>query len=482
MLAKLPIRIRLAVAFSIGLLLVLSLAATFVYLRVEDELNRALDASLAARGDDVGTLAEGSGTGEIDLGGVRSGEGESTFTQVLSPGGRVVQSTLAATERVLNREQIERARAAEISVDGLRVLGIEGESRVLAFPLDTGRGKAIAVVGATTSDREEALEGILGAFALGAPFALLLASGVGYLLGGRSLAPVEAMRIRAQGITFQGAGERLPMPVANDELQRLAETLNAMLDRVEAALLRERVFVADASHELRTPLAVLKSEIELVRRTGGSKEELEAALDSAAEEVDQLVRLAEDLLVIARADQGRLPIRRENVDVRGLLERVQSRYAESATRSRTEVAVDAGAAANFDLDPLRIEQALGNLIDNALRHGGGRVRMHSERSNEGDLVLSVSDSGPGFPPAFEDVAFERFSQASGARRDSGAGLGLSIVRAIALAHGGTADIKKDEPGWTTIRMVVPSASECEPAPHSAGRRSRRDRVWASPPP
>lgn len=455
---RLPIRIRLAAAFSVGLLVVLALAGTFVYLRVGDELSRALDASLAARADDIATLARSAGPGEIDLGGIKAGEGESSFTQLLSPSGGVVQSTLPANDQVLNREQLDSARVVEIRLDGLRVSGIEGESRVVALPLDTERRTLIAVVGATTSDREEALTGILRAFAVGAPFALVLASGVGYLLGGRSLAPVEAMRAQAQGITFEGGGERLPTPAANDELRRLAETLNAMLERVEAALQRERVFVSDASHELRTPLAILKSEIELVRRTGATKEELEVALDSAAEEVDQLVRLAEDLLVIARADQGRLRIRREAVEIRPLLERVRSRYVESGARAGSEIVVDADAVGSFDVDPLRVEQALGNLLDNALRHAAGTIRLYAEQTPQGQLVLAIGDEGPGFPPDFETVAFERFSQASGARSDTGAGLGLSIVRAIAVAHGGTATIAADAPAGATVRLVLPSGS------------------------
>jgi len=277
------------------------------------------------------------------------------------------------------------------------------------------------------------------------------------------------MRLRAEEITLEGAMERLPTPAARDELRTLAETLNAMLGRIEAVLKRERAFVSDASHELRTPLAILKSEIELVRRTGGSKEQLEAALDSAAEEVDQLVSLAEDLLVIARADQGRLPIRLEAVEIESLLTRVRSRYLDSAGGASAEITVEADAAGSFEIDPLRVEQALGNLLDNALRHGSGKVGLHAERTVQGELVLSVSDEGPGFPPEFENVAFERFSQASGARRDSGAGLGLSIVMAIAVAHGGTAAIATGERGGTTVRMVLPTN---HPSPRMMGAPDR----------
>ena len=453
---RLPIRVRLAASFSAGLLVVLALVGTFVYLRVGDELDRALDASLAARVDDVSTLVESAGPGQINLGGVREGEGESTFTQLLTPTGRVIESTLPVSSNVLTREQLRAAGVSEVRIEGTRVDGIEGESRVIGVPLEGDDRTLVALVGATTSDREEALSGIANALAVGTPFALLLASGFGYLLAKRSLAPVDDMRLRAEEITLEGAMERLPTPAARDELRTLAETLNAMLGRIEAVLQRERAFVSDASHELRTPLAILKSEIELVRRTGGSKEQLEAALDSAAEEVDQLVSLAEDLLVIARADQGRLPIRLEAVEIESLLTRVRSRYLDSAGGARAEITVEADAAGSFEIDPLRVEQALGNLLDNALRHGSGRVGLHAERTVQGELVLSVSDEGPGFPPEFENVAFERFSQASGARRDSGAGLGLSIVMAIAVAHGGTAAIATGERGGTTVRMVLPT--------------------------
>ena len=200
-------------------------------------------------------------------------------------------------------------------VDGVEVAGLDGEARVLAQPASSAEGDFVVVAGASTGDRSEALAGIAGAFLIGAPLALLLAGALGYLLATRALAPVEALRRRADAITLRRSGDRLPLPETEDELHRLAATLNAMLDRIEASLDRERVFVADASHELRTPLAILRAELELAGRPDRTVEELRAALASATEEVDRLSRLAEDLLVIARADQGRLPIKREPVEL-----------------------------------------------------------------------------------------------------------------------------------------------------------------------
>ena len=448
-------RLRLAAGFATGLLVVLILAGGFVYVEVADDLSRALDASLATRADDVGTLIEDSASeGAIDLGGVRAGEEETTFTQVVATDGRVVESTLPGSRSVLDPGQLDQAGSSTILLDGVTVRGLEGMLRVQASPVQGPAGTLIAVVGATTSDRQETLSGIRRAFAIGSPIALLLASVIGYALGARALAPVEAMRSRAREITLARAGERLPVPAADDELRSLADTLNEMLERVETALQRERVFVADASHELRTPLAVLKSEIELVRRTGGSKADLERTLDSAAEEVDHLVLLAEDLLVIARAEQGRLPLRREPVDVGELLERVGARFSASAERSGRELEIDGAAIGSHEIDRLRVEQALGNVLDNAFRYGSGTVRLRAAES-DGALIFSVIDEGPGFPGEFRSEAFERFTQAEAGHGGIGAGLGLAIVRAIAQAHGGDATIA-DGPGGADVRIRLPA--------------------------
>jgi two-component system, OmpR family, sensor kinase len=312
----------------------------------------------------------------------------------------------------------------------------------------------VIIAGSSTGDRDEALAGIAGAFAIGAPLALLIASGLGYLLASRSLAPVEAMRRRADEITLERSGERLPLPRAQDEIHRLGETLNRMLDRIEASLERQRVFVADASHELRTPLAVLRTELELADRSKRTREELEAALRSAVEEVDRLSRLAEDLLVVARSDQGQLPIKRERVDLGALLERVGARFGPRASEGGREIVVDVPADLEAELDVLRVEQALGNLIDNALRHGGGDVRVSAQRS-DGSVSLEVSDGGPGFPAGFEGQAFERFTRADGGRTGGGAGLGLAIVQAIAAAHGGRATIAGSGEPATTVRISMP---------------------------
>ena len=461
MLGRLSIRAKLTVAFAAALILVLALAGLFVYLRVSSGLTEAIDDSLQARASDVAAVVARGEEDEADdrrqsLSGGLFG-GEEGFSQILTPGGRVVASTLPpGAGPALDPEQLDRAAGERIVVEGREVPGVEGEARVLGEPASSPDGKVVVVAGASTDDRSEALAGIASAFAIGAPLALLVASGLGYLLAARSLAPVEAMRRRASGITLERSGERLPLPRAEDEIHRLGETLNTMLDRIEAVLERERVFVADASHELRTPLATLRTELELALRSERSSEELRAALRSAAEEVDRLSQLAEDLLVIARSDQGRLPIAREPIELSVLLERVRKRFEDRARERGREIVVAAPSSLRAELDGLRIEQALGNLVENALRHGGGEVSL-SARRDDGSAVLEVSDHGPGFPDGFEAEAFDRFTRAGDGRTGGGAGLGLAIVRAIATAHGGGVVVAASGEAATTLRITLPLA-------------------------
>ena len=296
-------------------------------------------------------------------------------------------------------------------------------------------------------ERDETLGTLLTLLLVIGPVALLLASLAGYWLAGAALRPVEAMRRGAAEISAATSGRRLPLPPAHDEVRRLGETLNAMLGRLEEGLERERRFVADAGHELRTPLATLRAELELALRQPRPPEELVAALRSAAEEVERLVRLAEHLLVLVREGESGPPLRRTRVDVPDLLAAVAARFRRG-DRS-IEVAAPAGLA--LDADPERLEQALGNLVENALLHGRGAVWLRAE-AGEDEVVFRVRDEGPGFPPGFADRAFERFSRADEARTGGGAGLGLAIVAAVARAHGGRVAVD-----GSAVTLAIPAA-------------------------
>jgi two-component system, OmpR family, sensor kinase len=422
------------------MLLVLALAGLFVYLQVESDLSDSLDESLETRAGDARDRPRSRIAGE-----------EEFVDKVVAPRDEI-ETVVNAFTPVLGREQAERALVDPVFVsrDGPR----GGDFRYLALPVRDGSEVGLVVAGASTEDRDETLAGLRAAFGVGAPVAILLASGLGFLLSGRALAPVAAMRRRASEITLERSGERLPLPPADDEIRALAATLNEMLDRIESSLERERVFVADAGHELRTPLAILRTELELAGRHERDPGELRAAIASAAEEVERLTRLAEDLLVIARSDQGRLPIKRESVDQAALVERVRGSLERRAEKAGREITAEAPAGAATEVDPLRMEQALGNLAENALGHGTGPIRLRAGLTDE-TAWFEVSDDGPGFPAEFAEHAFERFSRADEGRTGGGAGLGLAIVRAIAVAHGGEAELTRNGDPHTTVRISVP---------------------------
>jgi two-component system, OmpR family, sensor kinase len=415
--SRLPIRLRLTLAFALAMALVLAATGAFLFFRLQSSLDEGIDEGLEVLAAQVAAdVREGQPIAGTPI------PPDERFIQVLASDGSVLEATPQ---------------------------GFGGPARTLERPVESPDGDVVVVVGAALEDRDETLAGFLTELLLIGPVALLLASLLGYAIAAAALRPVESMRAEAAVISGAEPGRRLPLPPSRDEIRRLGETLNAMLGRLESALERERSFVADASHELRTPLALLQTELELARRQPRSKDELELALASAAEETERLVQLAEDLLVLARSDQGRLAVQHEPVPVAALLDGVARRFGEP-------VAV-APAANRLTLvgDQARLDQALGNLVDNALRHGGGSAKL-SAIAEDGTVELHVRDDGPGFPEEFLPHAFERFSRPDEARSGGGAGLGLAIAQAIAAAHGGSAGAANRSARGADVWLVIPT--------------------------
>ena len=450
------LRLRLTLAFAAAMAVLLAATGTFVYVRMAATLDEQLDQSLRARADDVAALVRTGGPGLADADG-RLVEAEESFAQVVGPDGAVRDATPPVGDRpLLTPEQLAQARRETVVVERGGVPGLGGgRVRLLGTPVEGDGGRVVVVAGASLDDRHDALAGLRTQLLVGGPVALLLASLAGYALAAAALRPVEAMRRRAAEISADTAGSRLPVPASDDEVARLARTLNEMLARLEAGLERERRFVADASHELRTPLSSLRAELELALRRPRSREELRGAIASAADETERLARLADDLLVLARADEGELRLHVEPVGARGLLERVARRFSGRAAAAGRSLAVDAAGDLAVAGDPHRLEQALGNLVDNALRHGAGVVRLDAAAA-DGSVALRVSDDGTGFPADYLPRAFERFSRADGARPGGGAGLGLAIVEAIGRAHGGSATAANRDDGGAEVVILLPA--------------------------
>jgi two-component system, OmpR family, sensor kinase len=445
--SRLPIRARLTIVFALAMVLVLVGAGAFVYVRLKDDLNESIRAGLGERAAAVARSGSASAGA--------AGDSEEGFAQLLGPGGRVLDSTGGMRGLALTRAELTRARRRVVLVDR-RVPGVEGTASVLARPARTGDGAVVVAVGRSLQDRDETLSALITSFAVGGPIAVLLASALGYLLAATGLRPVEAMRRRAGEVSLSQGEERLPLPAAHDEIRRLGETLNEMLDRLHRSFERERRFVADAGHELRTPIAVIKTELEGALRSGDYGPRVREALVAAVEECDHLAQLAEDLLVVARTGEGALPLRTEPLALREVLEDLRERFADRAAQHGREIRVEATDGLRVSADPLRLRQALGNLVDNALRHGDGEIVLRSRPAAAG-VELEVSDQGPGFDPAIAERAFERFTRGDRARTRGGTGLGMAIVRALAEAHGGRAEIVSDGAG-AAVRLWLPDAT------------------------
>ena len=284
--------------------------------------------------------------------------------------------------------------------------------------------------------RDEALRELLAQLALASGLTLIAASYVGYRTARAALRPVERYRVGAASLADGAQHLRLDVPAdRDDEITRLGHTLNQMLDRLEASAERERRFVADASHELRTPLTLMRAELDVALHRPRSAGELTETLRSVDTEVQRLIDLSNALLDLE--ELGTIQhISRASADLADLLAVAVAPHRRTAEGEKRAVTVEASGR-DVDVDARWLRPAIGNLLDNALRHGAGDVRL-AATVHEGRLRLCVTDEGTGFPPEFLPRAFDRFARAEASRTGEGSGLGLAFVQAVATAHGGTA--------------------------------------------
>jgi len=319
--------------------------------------------------------------------------------------------------------------------------------------------RGISVTGGESQDAYEATQSqVARELAIGGVVFVAIAALGAYWLARAALSPVERLRRQVAAVSGRAERSAVEVPGTRDEIAALAGTMNELLGRLQGALARQRAFVADASHELRTPLAVLRGELELAARPGRGRDELAAAVRSAAAEAERLSRLTDDLLLLARSDEDQLSLRLETTGIGKLLARsagiAASRLAAAGVSCRVEARDGMLAAVDGD----RIRQAVDNLLDNALRFAPrGSAIVLSATADGCDLGIEVRDDGPGFPPGFLPHAFERFRRpdTSRSRDDGGAGLGLAIVRAVAAAHGGTATAANRPGSGAMVSLFFP---------------------------
>ncbi len=453
--ARIPIRIRLVLGFAAVMAVVLGLTGIFIYDRTRDDLNdgiqRELEARMAATiaivrddGDDLGD-PQFDPLDRLDAGGV---------VQVLAPGPRIADATSEQLldEVLISQTQLDELRSGE--VDAVEVDSPLGPLRVIAGRTQDDGVRYVPIVAAPLTERDQALDSLSKLLLIGGPIALLLASLAAYGVATAALRPVEAMRRGAERISGDDPGARLPVGAADDEIAHLGETLNDLLARLDDSIRRERRFVADASHELRTPLTILRSQIDVALAGGADAGGLRDALASCGEEVDRMTRLAADLLVLARSDEGGLPVDRRSVRLAELAGEVAEGFA--GRQPAVTVGVDVRPELTVDADPDRLRQAIANLIENAALHGEEPITIGAGEEDD-RIAVHVRDSGTGFPPELRGREAERFARGDASRSVPGSGLGLAIVDAIARAHGGELRVGEGPDGGADVAILLPGS-------------------------
>ena len=345
--------------------------------------------------------------------------------------------------------------------------GIDNVARILAVPVRVPGGRVVVIAGASLQDRQDALTGLAATLAVAGAGALVLISLAAWLVLARALRPVERMRQQAAGITAvtgAGPGPRLTQPAGRDEIALLGRTLNEMLGRIEESVDRERRLIERASHELRTPLAIQRIDLDLALSGPATAAGLTAALRSVSEENEHLTRLTEDLLVLSRSRDGTLPLRRARTSLADLADDARLRASATAPPG-IRLAVTAEDTVVL-VDPAWFRQAIGNLVDNALRHTppGGEVGVRLS-ADDGTVLLTVEDTGPGFGAGLATRAFEPFAPPGApGSRPGRAGLGLAVVQAIAAAHGGRAWAENRPEGGARVSMTARDGLSPETGP------------------
>jgi signal transduction histidine kinase len=415
---------------AVGVLLpVLALAGTAGVLFQRDDLTSGVSALAEDQARGLARdVAEGSVPSSLG--------GEEEVVQVVSTAdGSIVASSPGA-----DREALLPTPSGSTPVHTQVTGAISGESdRYAAVALRAGDGASYVIVGRSLESVDAATASTTGLFLVGGLLVILTVASLTWLATGRALSPVEAMRRRAASISADQLGSRLPVPASDDEVARLATTLNDLLERIDVANRTQLRFVADASHELRSPVATIRALLEsdqIAAHPGGH----EGLSSEVLDETSRLAALVDDLLILARGD-ARLPSEHQLVDLSTLLRREVRR----PRRVPVSAAVPAGLTVSGDPDSLA--GAVRNLLDNAERFAIQRISVAASRAGD-EVRLEVVDDGPGVPPMDQERVFERFVRLDGgrSRAEGGTGLGLAIVQQVVHEHGGSIRVDSATPG------------------------------------
>ncbi|MET7472058.1 HAMP domain-containing sensor histidine kinase [Micromonospora sp. NPDC005686] len=456
-LPRLGLRARLLALGVLGLVVGFAFGSALLLGALGWTLQRSVDEEATRTADAVALLAA-----EDALPDPLPVAGGQLRVQVVDAQGRIRAASIDADRLVpmLGPDELRPGQRQRLVVDGRRA-GMPGPVRVVTVPAGTAQEPRTVLVAKSLTDVRHSLHVVRNLLLVGFPVLVAGLGVVAWRVVGATLRPVEQLRSGAAEITGRAGTERLPVPAGQDEIHRLAVTLNDMLDRLAASRDRQRAFVADAAHELRSPLTNMRTELEVARRLGDDTD-WPAVADDLLADTERLSRLVDDLLLLARLDeQDARPSPVGPVELGELLWTVAARYPSPPVRLTPP---DGPLWVEGDAGELR--RVLVNLVDNALRHAYSAVELAVSGPDSAYHLITVADDGPGVPAADRERVFARFTRLDDARaRDAGgAGLGLAIVRELVRRAGGTVELGDATPGAAApgLRATVRLPALAEP--------------------
>lgn len=461
-----PVRHSLAIRLAATYALVFAAGATAIFGVLYWVLARSLEAreraAVELRAGEFALAYEQGGAPALRerLNADTSPEVRSLFVRLLGPGGETVFAMVPS-------DWVEPQFEQRLVPDGWGGWNTQ-EIHSVRIPRDAAHDFSLASrvlpdgrliqVARSTDSRAVLLAPLRADFAGIGAVALLLSLTAGTLLSWRATRPLrEVARTARRILDEEDPAARIPAPAGSGELAVLARQLNTLLDKNATHVRVLRETLDDLAHDMRTPLTRLRGTAELALRDGGNPTDARTALASCIDETDRVLHLLETLLDVSAAEAGALTLRRERVDLRALAARAADLYREVAEQKNITLELSEGGAAEVDADPVRIGQALSNLVDNALKYTpeGGRVTIASS-GEAGAAILTVTDNGPGVPLNEREAVWRRLYRGDASRSQRGLGLGLTLVRAVAEAHGGSATVADAPAGGARFQLRLPA--------------------------
>lgn len=455
------IRLRLTLWYVLLLAITLAIFSAGVYIALRQTLYKNLDDSLEGRADIIAQLVTDGGrlsTSEVALPGDPV-DGEE-FARVYDLNGDLAFDNTSKLFPVAeDLDAIQAALSGKTTQRGVDIGRVN--LRVMTSPIrSSGDIVGVTEVGLSDEDVRQPLRILLVITAIGYPLALLIASGGGVFLAGRALSPIDALTRTARKISAQDLSQRLDMRLPDDEVGRLARTFDDMIARLDDAFRRQRQFTADASHELRTPLTAIKGQTEVALQRDRDVEGYKQVLRTVNSEVDRMMRLVGSLLALARADARQIPISSERVALGAVVSDAVEQIRPAAERNGISISLRGDDQVKLMADQDLLLQLMLNLLDNAVKYtpNGGTIDVSWSGSNH-HAEVAVSDSGPGIAAEHLPHIFDRFYRVDKARSraEGGVGLGLSICRWVAEAHGGSIQAASSPGRGSTFTVRLPSS-------------------------